>query len=136
MRFLDANIILRYLTRDDEAKAAACFSLFQRLKGGQEQVTTSEVVLHEVLYVLTSRAHYNLSHEDASARLRPILTLRGLKLPHKRVYLRALDLYTASPSLDFGDALAVAQMESQSIQEILSYDTDFDRFPGIKRIEP
>ena len=32
MRFLDANVILRYLTRDDEAKAEACYELFQRVQ--------------------------------------------------------------------------------------------------------
>ena len=32
MRFLDANVILRYLTRDDEAKAQACYELFQRVR--------------------------------------------------------------------------------------------------------
>lgn len=136
MRFLDANVILRYLTRDDEAKAAACFALFQRVKQGQESVTSCEVILHEVLYVLTSRAHYDLSHAEAAARLRPILALRGLRLAKKRLYLRALDLYTAHPFLDFGDALAAAHMESQGLTAILSYDSDFDRLPGVQRIEP
>jgi predicted nucleic acid-binding protein len=86
--------------------------------------------------VLCSRAHYNLSHEEAAERLRPILSLRGLKLPKKRVYLRALDIYGSSPELDTGDALAIAHMEDQGPEEILSYDTDFDDQPGIKRVEP
>ena len=136
MRFLDANVILRYLTRDDEAKAEACLALFQRVKAGEEEVTLSEVIIHEVLYVLCSKAHYNLSHEEAAARLRPILSLRGLKLPKKRVYLRALDIYASSPKLDTGDALAMGHMEDQGLDEILSYDTGFDDQPGIRRVEP
>lgn len=136
MRFLDANVVLRYLTRDDLVKGAACFALFQRVKAGDEEVVTSEVILHEILYVLSSKAHYGLSHDEAAARLRPILMLRGMKLPRKRLYLRALDLYGSSAFLDFGDAVCVAHMESQGIEEILSYDTDFDRIPGIKRVEP
>ncbi len=136
MRFLDANIVLRYLTKDDAAKAAACFDLLQRVNAGEEEITTCEVILHEVLYVLSSHAHYKLSHEEASARLRPLLTMRGLRLPQKQVYLRALDLYASSPSLDFGDALAVAHMENQGIHEIFSYDSDFDLIPGVRRIEP
>ena len=50
MRFLDANVILRYLTRDDETKARACFALFQRLKRGEERVFTCEAILTEVVY--------------------------------------------------------------------------------------
>lgn len=136
MRFLDANVILRYLTKDDAEKAAACFALFQRIKQGEEEVLTAEVILHEVLYVLTSSKQYNLSHGEASARLRPVLTLRGFRIPNKRLYLRALDIFASSSFLDFGDALAVAYMENQGIQEILSYDTDFDRIKSVRRTEP
>ena len=28
MKFLDTNVILRYLTKDDEAKAEACYRCF------------------------------------------------------------------------------------------------------------
>ncbi len=137
MRFLDTNVILRYLTRDDEAKARACFDLFQRVKNGAEEVFTCEAVIAEVTYVLTSvRAPYRLNHEETRDRLLPILTLRGLKLPQKRLCVYALDLWATHAFLDFEDALAAAHMQDQGIQEILSYDTDFDRLTDVIRIEP
>ena len=137
MRFLDTNVILRYLTRDDEAKAKACFELFQRVKEGSEEVFTSEAIITEVVYVLSSkRGPYRLSHEEIRSILVPIITLRGLKLAHKRLYLRALERYVASPFLDIEDAVSIAHMERNSIREILSYDTDFDRIPNLKRVEP
>ncbi|MBI2323120.1 MAG: PIN domain-containing protein [Chloroflexi bacterium] len=64
------------------------------------------------------------------------LASSGLQLPKKRLYLRALDLYTAHPFLDFGDALAAAHIQGQGLTEILSYDSDFERLPGVQRIEP
>lgn len=137
MRFLDTNIVLRYLTRDDEGKAAACLELFHRVRQGKEEVFTCEAIITEVVYVLSSpRAPYRLGHEDIRARLLPILTLRGLRLPQKQVYIRALDVYAAHPFLDFEDALAAAHMERRGIQEILSYDQDFDRVPFLRRVEP
>ena len=137
MRFLDANVILRYLTRDDEAKAEACYRLFQRVRRGEEELVTCEAILTEVVYVLSSRrAPYRLGHEEIRTRLVPILTLRSLRLPQKRVYLRALDIYASSPSLDFEDALAAAHMERQGVREILSYDRDFDGVAGLHRVEP
>ena len=137
MRFLDTNVILRYLTRDDEAKAEACYQLFQRVKLGEEELFTCEAIIAEVAYVLSShRAPYRLSHEDVRARLLPILSLRGVRLPQKRVYLRALDLYASSSFLDFEDALAVAHMEQRGVREIVSYDKDFDRVTGLHRVEP
>jgi predicted nucleic acid-binding protein len=35
MKFLDANVILRYLTRDDPKKAENCYELFQKVKRGE-----------------------------------------------------------------------------------------------------
>lgn len=137
MKFLDANIIIRYLTRDDESKAEACYQLLQRVKQGKEEVATCEAILTEVAYVLTSsRAPYGLNHADVKDRLVPILTLRGLRLPRKKTFLRALELYASSHSLDIEDALAVAHMEQLGITAIYSYDRDFDRVPGVQRMEP
>ena len=82
------------------------------------------------------RLPYRLSHEQIRARLLPILTLRGLKLPQKRVCLQALDLYASYPSVDFEDALAVAHMEQRGITAIVSYDRDFDRVAGLRRADP
>ena len=137
MRFLDTNVIVRYLTRDDEDKAQACYQLFQRVHRGEEELVTCEAIVTEVVYVLASpRAPYRLSHEEIRARLVPILTLRGLRLPQRSVYIRALDIYASSQFLDFEDALVVAHMERQRVTEIVSYDRDFDRMAGVHRAEP
>ena len=137
MRFLDANVILRFLTRDDEEKAQACYELFQRVSKGEEELLTSEAIIAEVVFVLVSRrGPYRLSHEEIRDRLVPILTLRGLRLPQKRVYLAALDLFASASFLDFEDALAIAHMKRQDIAEIISYDRDFDRVAEVKRVEP
>jgi len=98
-------------------------------------VTTSEAVIVEVVYVLSSRALYNLPRTDIRFHLTNIISLRGLKLPHKRTYLRALALY-AGTNMDFVDALNVAHMERQRIATIVSFDRDFDSVPGIHRREP
>jgi predicted nucleic acid-binding protein len=136
MRFLDTNVFLRYLTRDDPVKAAACYKLFQRLQSGDEQATTCEAIITEIVYVLSARSHYGLLPPEIRARLAPILALRGLRLPHKRMYLRALDLYATYPRLDFEDVLIIAQMERAGERELYSYDTDFDGIPAVIRTEP
>ncbi len=110
--------------------------MFQRVRSGQEEVTTCEAVIAEILFVLCSPRQYHLSHDEASARLRPLLTLSHLTLPAKRVYLRALDIFAAQPTLDFEDALIIAHMERHKLTELYSYDRDFDGAPGITRIEP
>ena len=134
MKWLDTNIIVRYLTGDDPAKAQACLALFQRVQQGDEELASSETIIAEVTYVLTSQ--YGLAHGEIAARLRPLLALPGLKLTHKRVVQQAMERYADSPRLDFEDALSVEHMARLGIQTIVSNDRDFDRVPEITRQEP
>ena len=138
MTFLDTNIFLRYLTktRGQEEKAQACFALFQRVRKGEAVVTTCEAVVCEIFFVLCSPRQYDLSHEDAVARVRPLISLGNLKLTNKRVYLRAMDVFAGCPCLDFEDPINVEHMDVQRITEVLSYDTDVYSIRNIDREEP
>jgi predicted nucleic acid-binding protein len=135
MSFVDTNIFIRYLTRDDPVKAQACFELFQQAEANEISLTTTEAVIAEVVYVLSSTRLYNLEYGEIRARLYPLLSLKGLRLPDRQTILRALDLYVAY-RVDFEDALVVAHMERQKINEVYSYDRAFDRVSEVKRLEP
>ena len=135
MPFVDTNIFLQYLTKDDPDKAQACLELFKRAEANQITLTATETVIAEVVYVLSSKRTYNLPRDQIRARLYPLLTLQGLRLPQRRTVLRALDLYVAY-EIDFEDALIVAHMERGAIRDVYSYDRDFDEVPGVKRQEP
>jgi predicted nucleic acid-binding protein len=139
MRLLDANIFLRAIVRADteleRAKAGRCAALFERLASGEDEAATLEVIVATVCYVLRSPHQYGLAPSEIAARLRPLLLARGLKLPYKRITVRALDLWSTWPRLDFDDALLAAHAEHVG-GEILSYDRDYDSIPGIIRSEP
>lgn len=134
--FLDTNIILRYITRDNPNQAEQARHLLRQVETGEVRLTTCEGVIVEVVQVLSSKALYNLARPAIRTHLGAILGLKGLKLSHKRAYLRALELYTAYPFLDFVDALNVAYMERAKIAAIFSFDRDYDRVAGITRQEP
>jgi len=134
-RFLDANPIIRYLTQDHPDHAARSRRLFERAAAGEFSLLTSESVLVEVVRVLSSPNLYNLSRPEVGRHLANVLALPGLSAPHKRTFLRALDLW-ASSCIDFVDGPCVAQMERLKIGTIASFDQDFDRFTQITREEP
>ena len=92
-------------------------------------------MITEVVSVLSSKQLYNLARDLIRSLLYPLLTLPGLKITHRKTYLRALDLF-AVYQIDFEDALVVAQMERQKITQIYSYDRAIDQIPGITRLEP
>jgi predicted nucleic acid-binding protein len=137
LRFLDTNVIIRYLVADDARKAEASKDLFLRTQADEEELFTTEAMVAEAVYVLASpRSLYKLGRDQTASRLRMILGLRGLKLPNKSTCLRALDLFASTAWLDFEDALALAHMQELGIHEIVSYDEDFDRIAGATRVEP
>ncbi|MDP9365981.1 MAG: PIN domain-containing protein [Chloroflexota bacterium] len=139
MTFVDTNYFLRGLVRPetprDEVMAREAAALFRRAERGEEEITTSDAVLAEVAFVLSSPRQYNRPPDDIAARLKPILELRGFRLPQKRVVLRALDIWAASPRLGFVDALTASYAQEPGAT-LATFDSDFDDLPGITRYRP
>jgi len=134
-RFIDTNILLQHLVREDEEKAVGCRELLLRLERSEEVAVATDIVIFEAVYVLQSPRHYSLSRSRIRQLIEPIIALRGLRLPRKSLYARAFDLYCNS-GVSFADAYNAAFMENRGITEVYSYETDFDRITGITRVEP
>lgn len=133
IRFLDTNILLRYLTRDDDHKARRALDLLIRVEQGEEKVITSSLVIFETVFTLQS--FYKLPRLQIKELIVPIISLRGLHLPGKNTYYRAFDLYVTQ-NISFADAYNAAYMLAEQVSDIYSWDTDFDKIEGITRLEP
>ncbi len=136
MRFIDTNVFLRYFTGDDTDKAAASRQLIERVETGEEEVVTTEAIIAEIVFVLRSKRHYNVSAPQVRDLLAPIIAMPALLLDHKKVFLRALDLMATHPTLDFEDALCALHMKRQGIATIYSFDRDVDLIDDLERLEP
>src|SRR3954470_15807717 len=132
-RLLDTNILLRYLTGDDPAKARRSLALLTQVDDGQEKLVTTAMVIFEVVFTL--QRTYKQTPAQIQQHLLPILGLRDLQLANKPIFLQALDLYVQH-RISFADAFNAAFMLHRGISEIYSFDTDFDSLPGIIRLEP
>ena len=141
MIFLDANIFLRHLVAPTipatEMMQEIASALFAAVERGEEEITTSEVVLHEVCYVLESKSHYGLPPETIVGYLAPILRLGGFKLPRgdKQIYLRALEIFVANPKLQFSDSVIAARSEHQNVP-LATFDEALGRLPSLTRWLP
>ena len=133
MRFLDTNVLLRYLTGDDADKAEQALDLLLRIERGEEKVMTSPLVIFETIYTLQKT--YKIPRQEISDFVLPIIFLRGLQISDKDVYPRAFDLYVTK-NISFADAYNAAYMMVEEIRDIYSWDTDFDKIDDIIRIEP
>lgn len=141
MIFLDANYFLRYLVQPDGpgnlTRHELATVLFEAVERGDERVTTSEAVLAEVAFVLSSRRQYSFAPDDIAAYLAPIIRLPSLKLPRgrKRLYLRALEIWTEHPKLGFVDSLTAADVEDSDLR-LATFDSDFNAMPNIRHWMP
>ncbi len=133
--FLDTNLIIRFLTRDDPEQAARAYDAFQQAEAGRLTLVSTEGVVVEAVQVLSSKQLYNLPRAVIRDQVTDILQVRGLEVPDRDTLLRALVLYAVT-NLDFVDVLILAQMERRGITTVLSFDRGFDRIEGITRREP
>lgn len=131
--FVDTNILLRYLTRDDEHKAQRALNLLIKVEQGEEKVATSSLVIFETIFTLQNS--YKVSRQQIRELILPIIALRGLHLPGKNTYYQAFDFYITK-NISFADAYNAAYMLSEGISNIYSWDKDFDRIEGVMRLEP
>ncbi len=135
MIFVDASTFLRYLaepaTPHDEASLAQATVLFEAMDDGAVEITTSEAILAEVVFVLWHRHRYGLPRAEVNAKLKALLRPRHCHLSAKDVCLHALDLWAAHPKLSFPDALGAAYSERRG-HELATFDVALSRTPGVR----
>ena len=119
MKFVDANVFIRALTQDDPVKSERCIRLFEAAERGEVELFSSESVLAEVVFVLSSRSLYRLPRQEIAALVRPCVEAKGFRMDFKSSILAALDLYERS-NLDFEDALSVQHVLRRRLTSILT----------------
>ncbi|AEH23192.1 PilT protein domain protein [Thermodesulfobacterium geofontis OPF15] len=132
-KFLDTNIFLRYLTKDDEEKAYKVLDLLKKIERGEEKAITSPLVIFELIFTL--QKYYKLLREEIRDLVLPLINLRGLKIPYKAVFEKALETFP-NTNVSFADLFNYFFMLEHEVKEIYSYDEDFNKLPEIKRLVP
>jgi predicted nucleic acid-binding protein len=133
--FLDTNIFLRHFLNDHPVYSPAARELLRAVEQGNVSAWTSDLVIAEIVFVLSNKQTYRLSPAQIRDLLLPVLSLPHLKLAHKKLYPRIFDLYV-SLGIDYIDAYNAALVLAQKDKQIASFDRDFDKVLGITRKEP
>jgi predicted nucleic acid-binding protein len=131
---LDTNVLIRCLMEDHRHHSAAARSRVGQLINRAAEVRLPHLVLGEVVHVLSSPVTAGVPRALIRSTLAPILALDAIIVEDKPLVDRALELYS-TVNVDFPDAYQAALAESTGAP-ISSFDRDFDRIPGIRRIEP
>jgi predicted nucleic acid-binding protein len=97
----DTNILLRFLSGDPPAQAAAARNLFDRAADGEVVLEIPPLIVAEAYYTLVS--FYQVEKKLAAEKLAMLLKQHGVKLREEGVVLDALELLQTT-NVGFSDA--------------------------------
>jgi predicted nucleic-acid-binding protein len=116
---LDTNVVIRFLTQDDDIQSPIATRFVSRLSR-ERPGFISAVALAEITWVL-SRA-YKGSREDIANAVEGLLRSAELVIENAEAAWRALGTYQASTSAEFADALIAETASLAGASETVSFD--------------
>lgn len=133
VHFVDSNIFLRFLTRDDPKKASRCRLLFERAINGHIQLETNYLVLAEIIWTLES--YYLFNKNKIIPMIESLLNTPNLEIQGADLIAQTMAIWSLE-NIDFIDSFNAAYMKNREIENIFSYDKDYDKIDILKRLEP
>lgn len=131
--FIDTNIFLRTLIKEDEKSFTECVRFLTALKQNKIKAVTGNIVLAEVAWTLSS--YYQFSKKQVVQALKSIINLRGLVIKDYYDQGVALSLFGKFKVKYIDSLIASNKYLRQKTWTLISYDKDFDKL-GILRKEP
>lgn len=130
MTFIDSNIPMYLIGGAHRHKAEAQLLLERLIASGQRLVTDAEV-LQEILHRYTAIDKREAIGPAFQLTLDVVDQVIAIE---KADVLRAGEIAQHQVRMSARDAVHIAVMERHGIRSILSFDADFDRWPGLNRI--
>jgi predicted nucleic acid-binding protein len=125
--WLDANVVLRFLTGDPPDLAERAARLMARADRGEVALYLSDLVLAEVVWVLGS--FYRRTMAETAEVLVDLVSADGIKVDDRQATIRALEL-ARDLNVDYIDAV-LALDAAQADATVCTFDaTDFKRLPA------
>lgn len=115
--WLDTNVLLRYMAKDDPAQFARAAALFARAISGELRIQVSPEVIAETIWALGS--FYGTPRRIAAGLLRDVLSSEAMA-EHDRMIDEAVDA-VARRDVDPVDALLAARASRRG-EQVASFD--------------
>ena len=129
--FIDTNVFLRVLVKENEKVFKECFQILNLVRQNKIEAFTSSLVLSEIGWVLES--FYNFEKQRIIIALGSILNLKELKIVDKFSPKIALKIFQKK-NIKFIDSLIASNpVIFQRKATVISYDKDFDKIKVIRK---
>lgn len=121
--WVDANVVLRFLTGDPPEMAAKALELMNRAEKGDIGLRVSHLVVAEIVWVLSS--FYRYSKSQIAETLISFLGADGIYAENPALLIQALQ-DMAEKNVDFADAYLAALARARE-ESICFFDNDFEK---------
>lgn len=119
MIFVDTNYFLRYLLEDNLVQQKKAKKLFLDGAEGKIKLFTSNIVIFEIYWVLSS--FYEKNRKEIAEILKALLGFKFLKIEDKDILKKALLTYKKK-NLDLEDSYNLAFARSKKASEFRTFD--------------
>lgn len=130
MIFVDSNIPM-YLVGAPHPHKADAQRLLERLISDRQRLVTNAEVLQEILHRYVAINRRDAIQPAFDALLNVVDQVFAINHGDAE---RAKEIVMGHPKISARDALHLATMEAQGIDQVVSFDSGFDGFPGIARL--
>ena len=125
--WVDANVILRFLTKDPPDMSDQAARLVEAVQEGKYRLFVPVLVLAETVWVLKS--FYGHSRQEIRDVLSALITASEVDVEEAQTVLQALQL-SASRNVDFVDAYLAVRAKEAGEQVCTFDESDFKRLPA------
>ncbi len=119
MTSLDTNVLVRFLVRDDRTQARKAKALVDRLDDRDEPAYVSDVVLCELVWVLTRS--YGFGRNQVALALQQLAAAKQLRFDSVDNVFRALAAYQQGKG-DFADYLIREHARAAGCDTVMTFD--------------
>ena len=119
MRAIDTNLLIRFLTGDDEVQARKVYSVFKTAETENKELFVPLLVVLEMIWVLESV--YEVSRMDILDSISDLLLMPVLKFEQPSV-LQQLLLSAQDNKYDLSDLLIALSAKANGCKSVVTFD--------------
>lgn len=116
---LDTNVLVRFLVADDPVQTAKATRLLERTIARGDALFVSDVVLCEVVWVLS--ASYSVGRDEIVAALHRLLQARSVVFASREEIHRAVEAFARGRG-DFADYVIREHARSAGCEHVVTFD--------------
>ncbi|MCD6490073.1 MAG: PIN domain-containing protein [Thermodesulfobacterium sp.] len=118
---IDANVILRYLLKDNKKFYKEAEALFDDVFSGKKKIWIMHSVIAEVVYVLLKL--YSVPRKEIAEVLTELVKIKGVNVQDKEILLDAFKIFK-NRNLDFVDCFLCAYSKKY---RVISFDKKLNK---------